>query len=115
MRVTRIRIYTSPTHHAVDAELVPGELGDERPLLDVPDADGGEVAALARHQVAPVVREPQARDRLARRVGDVRLTVLPRVVQHHSAPEKIEREGDLKCEVNTIALSCSLRKSGYKI
>ena len=76
------------THHAVDAELVSGELRDERPLLDVPDADGGEVAALARHQVAPVVREPQARDRLARRVGDVRLPVLPRVVQHHGAPER---------------------------
>ena len=75
------------THHAVDAELVPCELCDERPLLDVPYADGGEVAALARHQVAPVVREPQARDRLARRVGDVRLPVLPRVVQHHGAPE----------------------------
>ena len=75
------------THHAVDAELVSGELRDHGPLLDVPDADGGQVAALARHQVAPVVREAQARDRLARGVGDVRLPVLPRVVQHHGASE----------------------------
>ena len=73
------------THHAVDAELVSGELGDHGPLLDVPDADGGQVAALARHEVPPVVREAEARDRLARRVRDVRLPVLPRVVQHHRA------------------------------
>ena len=45
------------------------------------------MAALARHQVAPVVREAQARDRLAGGVGDVRLAVLARVVQHHRASE----------------------------
>ena len=45
------------------------------------------MAALARHQVAPVVREAQARDGRARRVGDVRLAVLARVVQHHRASE----------------------------
>ena len=78
------------THHAIDAELVPGKFGDLCPLGDVPDADGGEVSALARHQVAPVVREPQARDRLAGGVGDVRLTVLPRVVQHNRASEMRE-------------------------
>ena len=43
------------------------------------------MAALARHEVPPVVREAEARDRLARRVRDVRLTVLARVVQHHRA------------------------------
>ena len=40
---------------AVDAVLVAGELADAAAVLDVPDSDRGEVAALPRHQVAPVL------------------------------------------------------------
>ena len=83
------RIFSQlPTHHAVDAELVSGELRHEGPVLRVPDSDGGQVAALARHQVPPVLGEAHAGHRLAGGVGHVLLTVLARVVQHHNASVK---------------------------
>ncbi len=68
------------THHAVDAELVSGELCDERPCVNVPHADGGQVAAFARDEVSPVLREAQTCDGFARRIGDVSLAVFARVV-----------------------------------
>ena len=40
---------------AVDAVLVAGELRHAAAVVDVPDADGGQVAALPRHQVPPVL------------------------------------------------------------
>ncbi len=36
--------------------LVAGKLSDGDPLLDVPDPDAGQVAALPGHQVPPVLR-----------------------------------------------------------
>ena len=60
-------------HHTVDAELVAEELGHLLSLVNVPDADGRRVAALAAHEVAPVVREAHGRDRLLRRIRDVAL------------------------------------------
>jgi hypothetical protein len=39
--------------------LVAGKLSDGDALLDVPDPDAGQVAALPRHQVPPVLRPEQ--------------------------------------------------------
>ncbi len=91
------------TYHAVDAELVARELGDQGLFLHVPYPHGGQVAALARHQVPSVLREAQAGDGLPRGVGDVRLSVLAGVVQHHGASER--RKGE-KVHVR----SCAMRK-----
>ncbi len=46
----------SVTRSGVVRCLVAGKLSDGDPLLDVPDPDAGQVAALTRHQVPPVLR-----------------------------------------------------------
>jgi hypothetical protein len=46
----------SITRSGVVRCLVAGKLSDGDALLDVPDPDAGQVAALTRHQVPPVLR-----------------------------------------------------------